>query len=54
MESLSHAKVLIVTNMGLPKGGDTYGNGFLIVPKVIVVMTVAQVDCNMYYCIKDH
>jgi len=34
-------------NMGLPNGGDPYGNGVFIVSKVAVVMTVAQVDFNM-------
>ncbi|KJS88956.1 hypothetical protein [Desulfosporosinus sp. BICA1-9] len=40
--------VLPTQNMGLPKGGDLYGNGVFIVSKVAVVMTVAQADFNMY------
>ncbi|ODA41809.1 hypothetical protein DSBG_1301 [Desulfosporosinus sp. BG] len=33
--------------MGLPNGGDPYGNGVFIVSNVAVVMTVAQANFNM-------
>src|SRR5665648_486678 len=43
-EPKSSYYVLSTQNMGLPKGGDPYGNGVFIVSKVAVVMTVAQAD----------
>jgi hypothetical protein len=46
-EPKSSYYVLPVQNMGLPNGGDPYGNGVFIVSKVAVVMTTAQADSNM-------
>ena len=46
-EPKSSYYVLPTQNMGLPKGGDPYGNGVFIVSKVAVVMTAAQADINM-------
>jgi hypothetical protein len=46
-EPKSSYHVLSTQNMGLPIGGDPYGNGVFVVSKVTVVMTVAQADSNM-------
>ena len=50
-EPKSSYYVLSAQNMGLPKGGDPYGNGVFIVSKVTVVMIVAQADSNMCHWI---